>query len=140
MSGVNKVILVGHLGRDPEVRTLDNGTKVASFSLATSETYRNKDGQKVDITDWHNIVVWRGLAEITEKYLKKGNLVYIEGRIKTRSYEKDGIKKYITEIVADNMNMLGGKRDMDQADNTGMTSTENDLNPAPPAEGDDLPF
>jgi single-strand DNA-binding protein len=112
MSGVNKVILVGHLGKDPDVRTLESGAKVATFTLATTETYRNKDGQRVDQTEWHNIVVWRGLAEVVEKFLKKGNQVYIEGRIRSRSYEKDGQKKYITEINADNMVMLGKKEQM----------------------------
>ncbi len=109
MSGVNKVILVGHLGKDPEVRSLESGAKVATFSLATSETYKNKEGQRVDQTEWHNIVVWRGLADIAEKFLKKGGQVYIEGRIRNRTYEKDGQKKYITEINADNLVLLGKK-------------------------------
>jgi single-strand DNA-binding protein len=139
MSGINKVILVGHLGRDPEIRTLDTGAKVASFSLATSETYKNKEGQKIDMTEWHNIVVWRGLADIAEKYLKKGNLVYLEGRIKTRSYEKDGIKKYMTEIVADTMQMLGGRKDADVAETTEDTGNEPEASSSEPA-GDDLPF
>jgi single-strand DNA-binding protein len=111
MAGVNKVILVGNLGKDPEVMTFDNGVKKASFSLATSESYKNKEGQRVDQTEWHNIVLWRGLAEVAEKYLKKGNQVYIEGKIKTRSYEQDGQKKYITEIYGDNMTMLGRREE-----------------------------
>jgi single-strand DNA-binding protein len=109
MSGVNKVILVGHLGKDPEVRTIESGAKVATFSLATTESYRNKDGQRIDQTEWHNIVVWRGTADVVERFLKKGSQVYIEGRIRTRSYEKDGQKKYITEITSDNLVLLGKK-------------------------------
>jgi single-strand DNA-binding protein len=107
MSGVNKVILVGRLGKDPEVRNLENGAAVANFSIATSETYKDRTtGEKKEITEWHNIVAWRGLADITQKYLRKGDMVYIEGKLRTRSWEKDGITRYTTEIVADNMNML----------------------------------
>ena len=108
MSGINKVILVGHLGKDPEVRHLDGGVSVASFPLATSETY-NKDGRKVEQTEWHNIVMYRKLAEIAGEYLKKGRPVYVEGRLQTRKWEKDGVTRYSTEIVADSMQMLGGK-------------------------------
>lgn len=112
MSGINKVILVGNLGKDPEMRYLEGGTAVAKFPLATSETYKNKEGQKIDSTEWHNIVMWRGLAEIAEKFLKKGSLVYIEGKIRTRAYDdKDGNKRYATEIIADNMTMLGRRSD-----------------------------
>ena len=98
MAGVNKVILVGNLGRDPEVRTLESGVKVARFSLATTESYNDRNtGQRVDQTEWHNIVLWRRTAEIAEKYLKKGNQVYLEGKLQTRSYQdKDGITKYST--------------------------------------------
>jgi single-strand DNA-binding protein len=138
MAGINKVILVGHLGKDPEIRSLESGAKVASFSLATTESYKGKDGQRVEQTEWHNIVLWRGLADITEKYLKKGNLVYIEGKIRSRSYEKDGIKKYITEIIADNMTMLGGKRDSDTGGSPEPLS--NDVNETQPGPVDDLPF
>ena len=91
MAGVNKVILVGNLGKDPEVRYLDNGVAVANFSLATTENYKNKAGERVSQTEWHNIVLWRGLAEVAEKYLKKGASVYIEGKIKTRKWEDKGI-------------------------------------------------
>lgn len=116
MSGINKVILVGHLGKDPEVRHLDNNVSVASFPLATSETY-NKDGRRVEQTEWHNIVMWRGLADIASKYLHKGKLVYIEGKIRTRNYEdKEGIKRYSTEIVAENFTMLGRKTDFEGGD------------------------
>ncbi|PWK73798.1 single-strand DNA-binding protein [Mucilaginibacter oryzae] len=113
MSGINKVILVGHLGKDPEIRSLEGGVSVTSFPLATSETF-NKDGRKVEQTEWHNIVMWRGLAEIAAKFLSKGKLVYIEGKLRTRSFEdKEGIKKYTTEIVAENFTMLGRKSDFD---------------------------
>lgn len=113
MSGINKVILVGHLGKDPEVRHLEGGVAVASFPLATSETF-NKDGRKVEQTEWHNIVMWRGLAEVATKYLQKGKLVYIEGKLRTRSFEdKEGIKKYTTEVVAENFTMLGRKSDFE---------------------------
>lgn len=109
MSGVNKVILVGRLGADPEVRTLENGTKVSSIRLATSERYKDRNGNQQESTEWHNVVLWRGLADITEKYLKKGDQVYIEGRIKTRKWtDKDGNDRYSTDIVANEMTMLGG--------------------------------
>lgn len=110
MSGVNKVILIGRLGKDPEVRNLDNGAVVANFSIATSESYKDRTtGEKKEITEWHNIVLWRGLAEISQKYLHKGDMVYIEGKLRTRSWEKEGVTRYTTEIVADNMNMLSPK-------------------------------
>lgn len=109
MSGVNKVILVGRLGADPEVRTLESGTKVSSIRLATSERYKDRNGNQQEATEWHNVVLWRGLADITEKYLKKGDQVYIEGKIKTRKWtDKDGNDRYSTDIVADEMTMLGG--------------------------------
>jgi len=106
---VNKVILVGNLGKDPETRFTASGTRVTTFSLATSERYKDRDGQKQESTQWHQIVTWRQLAEICGEYLTKGKQVYIEGKIQTRSYEdRDGNKKYITEIVANEMRMLGG--------------------------------
>jgi len=105
---VNKVILVGNLGKDPELRYTASGAAVATFSLATSERYKDRDGNSQEKTEWHNIVAWRQLAEICGKYLNKGRQVYIEGRIQTRSYDdRDGNKRYITEIVADQMQMLG---------------------------------
>lgn len=110
MSGVNKVILVGRLGKDPEVRNLDNGVSVANFTMATSESYKDRTtGEKKEVTEWHNIVLWRGLAEISQKFLHKGDLVYIEGKLRTRSWEKDGVTRYTTEVVADNMTMLGSR-------------------------------
>lgn len=109
MSGVNKVILVGRLGKDPEVRHLENGATVANFSIATSETYRDRQtGEKREQTEWHNVVLWRGLAEVAEKYVKKGDMIYVEGKLRTRSWEKDGVTRYTTEVVGDNMTMLGG--------------------------------
>jgi single-strand DNA-binding protein len=140
MAGINKVILVGNLGKDPEVRTLENGTKVANFTLATSETYKNRDGQKVTTTEWHNIVLWRGLAEISERFLKKGNQVYIEGKIKTRTWDdKDGNKRYTTEILGDNLTMLGGKRDAEQ-ETPSMPTQEAAPETNVSEEKDDLPF
>lgn len=109
MAGVNKVILIGNLGRDPEVRHLESGASVASFSIATTESYKDRNtGERKDVTEWHNIVLWRGLADIAEKYLRKGSTVYIEGKLRTRSWEKDGVTRYTTEVVGDNMTMLGG--------------------------------
>ena len=113
MSGVNKVILVGHLGKDPEIRYLEGNVSVASFPLATSETF-NKDGRRVEQTEWHNIVLWRGLADVAVKYLSKGKLVYIEGKLRTRSYEdKEGVRRYTTEIVAESFNLLGRRSDFE---------------------------
>jgi len=110
MAGVNKVILVGRLGKDPEVRHLENGAAVANFSIATSETYKDKSGTRQEQTEWHNIVFWRGLAEIAEKYLKKGSQIYVEGKLRTRSWQdKDGHTRYTTEVVGDQLTMLGGK-------------------------------
>ena len=109
---VNKVILVGNVGKDPETRYLDEGTAIYKFPMATSETYRNKYGEKVSNTEWHNVVLWRGLAQVAEKYIKKGTQIYVEGRIKTRSYDDaNGVKKYITEIVGDQMQLLGRRPD-----------------------------
>jgi single-strand DNA-binding protein len=136
---VNKVILVGNLGKDPEVRTLENGAKVANFTLATSESYKNREGQRVTQTEWHNIVLWRGLAEIAEKYLRKGNQVYIEGKIKTRSWDdKDGVKRYTTEILGDNLTMLGSRRDSDEDAPSPMENDAPDSDAG--EEKDDLPF
>ena len=143
MSGINKVILVGHLGKDPEVRHLEGGVTVASFPLATSETF-TKDGRKIEQTEWHNIVMWRGLADIASKYLQKGKLVYIEGKLRTRSFEdKEGHKKYTTEIVAENFTMLGRKTDFDNGnDNNGSEASPKNEDSVDLSEegGDDLPF
>lgn len=108
MAGVNKVILVGNLGKDPEMRYTPNGVPVCSFPMATSETYKDRTtGERITQTEWHNIVIWRGMAETAEKFLKKGSQVYIEGKLKTRSWEdQQGQKRYTTEIVADIMQLL----------------------------------
>lgn len=146
MSGVNKVILVGRLGKDPEVRNLENGVSVANFTMATSESYKDKTtGDRKEVTEWHNIALWRGLADIAAKYLHKGDMVYIEGKIRTRSWEKDGITRYTTEIVGDNMTMLstkpsgGGSSEYSSrpsaADNGGTAPR-----PAADHTSDDLPF
>jgi single-strand DNA-binding protein len=110
MSGVNKVILLGRLGKDPEARTLESGAMVVNFTLATSEVYKDKvTGERKEITDWHNVVLWRGLAETASKYLHKGDQVYIEGKMRTRSWEKDNVTRYTTEVIGDSMTLLGGK-------------------------------
>tara|TARA_X000001036_G_C20540692_1_gene750147 strand:- start:8 stop:415 length:408 start_codon:yes stop_codon:yes gene_type:complete len=135
MAGVNKVILVGNLGKDPEVRYLDNGVAVANFSIATTENYKNKEGQRVSQTEWHNIVLWRGLAEVAEKYLVKGSSVYIEGKIKTRKWEdKEGVTRYSTEILGENMTMLGGKPSIEKKSTDNLPSTSES------ESQDDLPF
>lgn len=147
MSGVNKVILVGRLGKDPEVRNLDNGATVANFTIATSESYKDKTtGEKKEITEWHNIVLWRGLAEISQKYLHKGDMVYIEGKLRTRSWEKEGVTRYSTEVIADNMTMLstrggGGAAAPDMASRSQERSTsDTTYTPAADSGTDDLPF
>jgi len=140
---VNKVILVGNVGRDPETRHLDKGVVVTRFSLATTESYTAKTGEKVSNTEWHNIVAWRGLAEIIEKYVKKGSQLYIEGRLRTNSYEKDGVKHYSTEIYADTMHMLGKREGLSE---NGSNSSQNEVVQSvnepdlSPSEEDDLPF
>jgi len=145
---VNKVILIGNLGKDPEVRHLENGASVANFSLATSESYTDKNtGQLVTNTDWHNIVVWRGLAQIAEKYAKKGDKIYIEGKLKSRSYQdQDGVTKYITEVLGENIVLLGRNENSTQSGSetpSNNVSTPNTPISTPPnveEEDDDLPF
>jgi len=145
--GINKVILVGNVGKDPEIRRTESGNTVASFSLATSETYK-KDGQKKTVTEWHNIVMWRWLAEVAEKYVKKGSKLYLDGRVKSRSWQdKDGNTRYITEIVADKMEMLDSKDSgqnntpkKNAQQNTTPNATNTDEGEAPLPEEDDLPF
>jgi single-strand DNA-binding protein len=141
---VNKAILVGYVGTDPEVRYLDSGTAVCNFRLATSEVYKNRNGEKVTTTEWHNIVLWRGLAETAEKYVKKGTQLYIEGRIKTRSWDdKEGNKRYTTEIICDVLQMLGKKTDEppeSQKQEKVSSSEEKEENDLEIEEADDLPF
>lgn len=135
MSGVNKVILIGNLGKDPEVKYLESGVAVANITLATTENYKNKEGEKVSQTVWHDIVLWRGLAEIAEKYLKKGSSVYIEGKIRNRKWEdKEGITRYKNEILADNMTMLGSRPPTEKSNENESQNQEN------PNGLDDLPF
>ncbi|MGZ4055396.1 MAG: single-stranded DNA-binding protein [Bacteroidia bacterium] len=134
MAGVNKVILVGNLGKDPEIRHLEGGAAVANFTLATSDSYKDKSGVRQEQTEWHNIVVWRGLAEVAEKYLKKGMTIYIEGKLRTRSWDdKEGHKRYTTEIVGDTFTILSKKENSS-------SSANDDGNHAGPKTGDDLPF
>ena len=146
--GVNKVILVGNVGKDPEVQYVKEDVPVARFTLATSETYKDRNGEKQTNTEWHNITVWRGLAKVVEQYVKKGSQLYIEGKITNRQYEKDGVTKYFTEIVANNMQMLGSKDGSSnytpppQQQNT-TTAAVNEPPKVDNAEdtgGDDLPF
>jgi single-strand DNA-binding protein len=143
MAGVNKAILIGNLGRDPELRYTPGGQAVATFSLATSEKWRDKDGVMQDKTEWHNIVVWGRQAEIAKEYLAKGRQVYLEGRIQNRSYDdKDGNKRYISEVVVQRMQFLGSR---DQAGAGAGTPSGGDVPPEPPpndlaSEDDDLPF
>jgi single-strand DNA-binding protein len=142
-NGVNKVILIGNLGKDPEIMNLENGVKKASFSLATTETYKDKTGNRTSLTEWHNIVLWRGLAEVAESYLKKGNQIYLEGKIRSRSWDdKDGNKRYTTEIIGDFMQMLGGPKPQGAEDHQ---NTQEGAAPMPVENGlspveDDLPF
>ena len=112
MRGVNRVMLIGNLGKDPDMQFLEGNIAVAKFSLATTETYKDRSGKLISQTEWHTVVLWRGLAELAQKYLHKGSLVYIEGRLKTRSWEdKEGNKKFATEIVGDNLIMLDKRTD-----------------------------
>lgn len=156
---MNKAILIGRAGKDPEVRRLEGGTSVARFSLATSKKFTNKNGEKIESTQWHNLVFWGKLAEICEKYVHKGSLLSVTGEISYRDYEdKDGNKKYITEITCDEMEMLGKKDESDETmeraeraaapkkeplpipDNSGLPEPDGfgEENQVP--EGDDLPF
>jgi single-strand DNA-binding protein len=112
MRGVNRVMLIGNLGKDPDVQYLEGNIAVAKFSLATTETFKDRAGKLISQTEWHTVVLWRGLAELAQKYLHKGSLVYIEGRLRTRSWEdKEGNKKFATEVVGDNLIMLDKRTD-----------------------------
>lgn len=146
---VNKVILIGNLGKDPEVRRLENGGIVANFPLATSETYTDRTtGEKRDTTDWHTIVLWRGLAEVAEKYVRKGQKVYVEGKLKTRSWtDKEGISRYTTEIVADELTILSPRNESTTPTNSSTPTpypTQTTAQPSPldlgEDDGDGLPF
>jgi single-strand DNA-binding protein len=145
---VNKAIIIGNLGKDPEVRMLENGVKLARFTVATSEAYVDKStNEKREITDWHNIVVWRGLADVAENYLKKGMKVYIEGKIKSRQYQDEtGATRYTTEIVADNFTMLSPREQQSSSNPYNQKpATTSPSQPLPQdviqqEEDDDLPF
>lgn len=153
---VNKVILLGNLGTDPEVRHLDTGVVVARFPIATNERYKDKSGTLQNKTEWHDVVVWRRLAEIAEQYLKKGSRIYLEGKLTHRKYQdKEGIERYATEVVADSFQMLGGRPENGEnrierptAPPAEITSPKNETKPAegtaaapdPFAADDDLPF
>ena len=141
MRTLNKVQLIGRLGKDPEVQKFDGDNMVVRFPLATNESYKDKNGQLVESTDWHNIVAWRKLGQIAEQYIKKGMSIYIEGKIRSRSYDdKDGVKRYVTEIVADNFIMLDKKEE-----NEGIKSSQGVTSSTAPKnlveeDGSDLPF
>ena len=146
---VNKVILVGNVGKDPEVKHLDSNASVANFTLATSDHYTNKSGEKVTTTEWHNIVCWSGLATLAENYIRKGSQIYVDGKIRTRSYDaQDGSKRYITEILADTIQLLGKKNDGPSTEGTKVAQTSGVSEPlnstnaysSDDKEGDDLPF
>ncbi len=156
---LNKVMLIGNVGRDPEVRHLESGVVTASFTLATTERYKDRNGEQKEQTEWHNIVCWRSLAEIAEKYVRKGSSLYVEGKIRNRSYnDKEGNTKYITEILADSFQLLGRKSDAPAApiasptssysaptqhtapSSRPLTTSEPDTGAVSPEEGDDLPF
>lgn len=133
---VNKVILIGNLGKDPELRYTSSGVAVASFTLATNEAWKDQDGTMQERTQWHNIVAWRKLAEICGEYLKKGGKIYVEGKLQYRSYDdKTGVKRYVTEIVLDEMLMLDRKDSMQ-----GSTDAASPREEAPPEPAGDLPF
>ncbi len=131
MASVNKVILVGNLGRDPEVRYMPNGEAVCNFSIATTENWKDKSGVKQEKTEWHNIVMYRRLAEIAGEYLKKGRPVYVEGRLQTRKWEKDGVTRYSTEIIGDQMQMLGGREGGGASYDGGQASPPDDFDQTP---------
>ena len=132
---LNKVMLIGNVGKDPDINFTPSGVKVAQFRMATSETWKDKEGAIQEHTDWHTIVAWRGLADVVEKLVHKGSRVYVEGRIQTRSYDdKEGQKRYVTEIVADNLLLLDAKKE------NGHSNGESHGEPAEEKSSDDIPF
>ena len=146
---LNKLMLIGHVGKDPDIRTLEGGTKVATFSFATTDkAYTLTNGTQVpERTEWHNIVIWRGLADVVEKYVHKGDKLYLDGKVRTRSYDDSrGVKRYITEVFVDNMEMLSGKPQQVPPPpipqkNTNQSQCKSNECPLPPAPTvDDLPF
>ncbi len=145
---INKAVLLGNLGKDPEIHRLESGVVKASFSLATTDSYKDKNGERVKTTEWHNVIFWRGLAEVAEKYLKKGARIYVEGKITTREYEdKDGVKRKVTEIIGSEMKMLdkpAGDRDLeDEKTSSTPRNPYSNAKPSSPSGDqpeDDLPF
>ncbi|NUN69151.1 MAG: single-stranded DNA-binding protein [Bacteroidetes bacterium] len=137
---LNKVQLIGNLGKDPELKYTPSGVAVATFSIATSESWKDQDGNQQEKTEWHNIVAWRKLAEICGEYLKKGKKVYLEGKLQTRNYEKDGVKRYVTEIVADQLIMLDGGGGAGRSSSGSGASSESSPVHSDVPKDDDLPF
>ena len=142
MAGINKVILIGHLGSDPEVRYTPDGTAVANFNIATSEEWTDKaTNEKKERTEWHRIVAWRRLGEICGEYLSKGRQVYVEGKLQTRSWEKDGVTRYTTEIVASDVQFLGAKESTDAYRSPDPSeTTQYSKPPLADRQDDDIPF
>lgn len=150
MRGVNRVVLIGNLGREPDLQYLEGNVAVAKFPLATTETYKDKNGNLVSQTEWHTIVLWRGLAELAQRYLHKGSLVYLEGRIRTRTWEdKEKNKRFNTEIIGDNLVMLDKRKEQNEHSNNDNNIPENNTFPdinfdasgqTPGITKDDLPF
>ena len=145
MAGVNKVILMGRLGRDPEMRYTPSGTAIATLNLATSETYKDRDGNKQERTEWHRVVLWDRKAEIAGEYLRKGSMAFIEGRLQTRKWtDKEGQERYTTEIAGDRLQMIGGRRDNGEEGRGGPVESSGGgggMDPAPGEEFDDeIPF
>jgi single-strand DNA-binding protein len=139
MRGVNKVILIGNLGRDPDIQHIEGNIAVSKFSLATTETFKDRSGKQLSQTEWHTVVLWRGLAELSQKYLHKGSLVYIEGRLRTRTWEdKDHNKKHATEVVADNLVMLDKRSDYN-LDALHEGNPEHEIHDSPPHTDEDSP-
>lgn len=143
MRGVNRVMLIGNLGKDPDVQHLEGNIAVAKFPLATTETYKDRTGKLVSQTEWHTVVLWRGLAELAQKYLHKGSLIYVEGRLRTRSWEdKEGNKKFATEVVGDNLIMLDKRGEAHSGHGTGDAPDGYTTDDIPPLgdPGETLPF
>jgi len=146
MAGLNKVMLIGNLGKDPEVKTLDNGAKIATFPLATSENYKDKEGNRQTRTEWHNLVLWRGLADIAENYLHKGSQIFVEGRLSTRKWEdKEGNTRYTTEVIGDNLVLLnrageGGQHNVQPGMAGGFSAGRPGNDDLMTEVADDLPF
>jgi len=143
---LNKVMLIGNVGKDPDIRHLESGTAVANLTLATTERYKDRNGEMQEQTEWHNVVLWRGLADVTERFVRKGSQIFIEGKIRTRSWEdQSGQKRYTTEIVADNMQLLGRRSDNPanasaRPARNDQSSLDNGAADFSPEEVDDLPF